>query len=58
MVLSLVIALCVGALGWVRAARRGGSQADRWQYAAAHAIPTFLVSMILLTIAGHLGWLF
>ena len=57
MVVSLVIALVAGLLGWVRAARRGGTTGDRLQYAAAHAIPAFLLSMIVLTIIGHMGWL-
>lgn len=57
MVVSLVIALCAALVGWFRAARRGGTTADRLQYAAAHGIPAFLLSMIALTIIGHMGWL-
>lgn len=53
--MAFLMALAAGLLGWRRAARRGGTRGDRWQYAAAHAFPTFLVVMILLTIGGHLG---
>ncbi len=41
-------------IGWYRAAKRGGSFADRVQYALAHGIPIALV-----TLAGLIGlaWL-
>ncbi len=41
-------------IGWYRAAQRGGSFADRVQYALAHGIPIALV-----TLAGLIGlaWL-
>ena len=45
------------ALGWYRAARRGGTLAQRIQYALAHGIPTGLVAMILAVIAMRVGWL-
>ncbi|MEL7467297.1 MAG: hypothetical protein AAFN27_02505 [Pseudomonadota bacterium] len=55
MVIALVAGLLLGFLGWVRATRRGGNRADRVQYALAHGFAGFLVSMIAMTIAGHLG---
>lgn len=41
-------------LGWVRAGRRGGTIADRVQFALAHGIP-----LALLTLAALIGlaWL-
>lgn len=41
-------------LGWYRAGRRGGSVADRVQYALAHGIPVALVTLGLLI---ALAWL-
>lgn len=35
-------------IGWVRAARRGGSIPDRIQYALAHGIPAGLVTLAAL----------
>ena len=46
-----------GALGWVRAARRGGGIPDRIQYALAHGIPAGLGALIALTLAARMGWL-
>ena len=44
MLVWVVFALgCV--LGWVRAARRGGTVPDRLQYALAHGIPAALVTL-------------
>ena len=57
MVVALILGLAGAALGWTRAGRRGGSTADRLQYAAAHGLPAFLVGMILMVIAGNLGFL-
>ncbi|MEM7056134.1 MAG: hypothetical protein AAF557_00970 [Pseudomonadota bacterium] len=57
MIPALILMAFAGALGWHRAGKRGGTSADRWQYAAAHAIPTFLMVMILMTVAGRMGWL-
>lgn len=45
------------ALGWYRAARRGGRLADRIQYALAHGIPAGLIVLVVLVAAGRLGWL-
>ena len=57
MILALVAAVLAGALGWRRAARRGGNRADQVQYALSHAIPAFLVVLVALAIAGRMGWL-
>ena len=52
------IAFVLGcALGWVRAARRGGGTPDRIQYALAHGIPAGLVALIAVTLAARMGWL-
>jgi hypothetical protein len=55
LVLTAFILGC--ALGWYRAARRGGTLAQRIQYALAHGIPTGLAAMILVVIAMRVGWL-
>ncbi|MEM9061908.1 MAG: hypothetical protein AAGD13_15720 [Pseudomonadota bacterium] len=55
MVIALIAGLLLGILGWVRATRRGGSRADRAQYALVHGIAGFLVTMVAMTIAGHVG---
>ena len=57
MVVALILGLAGAWMGWIRARRRGGKTADCLQYAAAHGLPAFLVGMILMTIAGNLGWL-
>lgn len=57
MVIAFIAALLAGALGWRRAAAAGGNAADKWQYAAAHSIPAFLVALILMTVAARMGWL-
>ena len=52
------IAFVLGcALGWMRAARRGGATPDRIQYALAHGIPAGLVALAAVTIAARMGWL-
>lgn len=48
--LALIMMVAAGAVGWLRATRRGGTRADCWQYAAAHAIPAFLIGMIVITV--------
>ena len=57
MIPALVLMVLAGAVGWHRAGKRGGTTADRFQYAAAHGIPAFLAVLILMTIAGRMGWL-
>ncbi|MEM8698452.1 MAG: hypothetical protein AAGF44_04740 [Pseudomonadota bacterium] len=44
-----------GALGWLRAKRRGGSMADALQYALAHGTAGALAAFVLVIVAGHLG---
>ena len=54
----VLVALVLGcALGWTRAARRGGGTPDRIQYALAHGIPAALVTLVAVTIAARMGWL-
>jgi len=55
MIIALILLAIGAAIGWRRATRRGGTTADKLQYAAAHGLPAFLAGMILMTIAGHLG---
>lgn len=57
MIPAVVLAIVAGGVGWRRAARLGGSKADRWQYAFAHGIPAFLAVMIAMTVANEMGWL-
>ena len=52
------IAFVLGcALGWSRAARRGGEVPDRIQYALAHGIPAALITLVAVTVAARMGWL-
>lgn len=57
MVVAIIVGLAGAAMGWMRAARRGGGTADKAQYAAAHGVPAFLFTMILMVAAANLGWL-
>lgn len=42
----IVAAFLVGcAIGWMRAARRGGTTADKVQFALAHGIPAALAGL-------------
>lgn len=51
-----LIALIIGfAVGWMRAARRGGDTADRVQYAIAHAIGFALVGLLVSIVIVRLG---
>ena len=56
MILILVF-IGFGALGWVRAVRRGGTLGDRVQFALAHAIPATLAALALEIVAARLGWI-
>ena len=54
----VVTAFVLGcAIGWLRAARRGGDLRDRIQYALAHGIPLTLLTLFALVIGARLGWL-
>ncbi|MEM7211294.1 MAG: hypothetical protein AAF479_05260 [Pseudomonadota bacterium] len=55
MLLALILGVAAAAFGWRKASRRGGNRADCLQYAAAHGIPAFLITMLLFTIAVNLG---
>lgn len=57
MIVALILLFVGGAIGWFRAAQRGGTTADRLQYAAAHGLPAFLAGMIGMTIAANIGLL-
>ncbi len=49
------IAFALGcALGWIRAARRGGSITDRIQYALAHGIPIGLLALLGVVVYARL----
>ncbi len=51
----VLVAFALGcALGWIRAARRGGATPDRIQYALAHGIPAALVTLAAVTIYARL----
>ncbi len=51
----ILVAFVLGcALGWFRAARRGGGTPDRIQYALAHGIPAALVALVAVTIYARL----
>jgi hypothetical protein len=54
----ILVAFVLGcALGWFRAARRGGGTPDRIQYALAHGIPAGLAALAAVTVAARMGWL-
>ncbi|MEL6218831.1 MAG: hypothetical protein AAFR79_10245 [Pseudomonadota bacterium] len=55
MLLLAMTFVLFAALGWRRAARRGGTRGDRIQYALAHAIPATLAMLAIQTIALRLG---
>lgn len=44
-------------LGWRRAARRGGTAPDKWQYAIGHAVALGILAFFLSLIALRLGLL-
>ncbi|MEM8793290.1 MAG: hypothetical protein AAGE80_16835 [Pseudomonadota bacterium] len=44
-------------IGWIRAARRGGTTGDRVQFALAHAIPAGLAALIFVVLGSRMGWL-
>jgi len=53
----VAIAFILGcAVGWVRAARRGGGLPHRLQYAAAHGIPAALIVLAIGVLGANMGW--
>lgn len=56
MLIAIAFLVVGAAIGWVRAARRGGTLADRLQYAMAHGIPAFLVGVVLVVAGLNFGW--
>ena len=57
MVVALILFAVFALIGWRRAERRGGSTADKLQYAMAHGIPAFLVTLVAMVIAANVGML-
>ena len=54
----IAIAFAVAfAIGWFRAARRGGGLPDRIQYGLAHGIPAGLAALAVVVIGARMGWL-
>lgn len=54
----IAIAFALGfAVGWFRAARRGGGLPDRIQYGLAHGIPAGLLVFAAVVIGARMGWL-
>lgn len=52
----LPVAFVIGAaIGWMRAARRGGTRADKLQYAAAHALAVMLLALIVTLFLDRIG---
>ena len=56
MVLLAITFVVFAAIGWIRAARRGGSTADRVQFALAHAIPATLAMLALQILVLRVGF--
>ena len=56
MLIGIAFVLGCG-LGWMRAARRGGTTPDRVQYALAHGVPAALVTLAAVIVAARMGWL-
>jgi phosphate/sulfate permease len=55
--LIVLFAFLLGAaLGWRRAARRGGDRLDRLQYATGHAIAFAIATLALLILGERLGF--
>jgi hypothetical protein len=53
----VAIAFLAGcAVGWMRAARRGGNLADRLQYAVAHGVPAALAVIVVYVVGLKVGW--
>ncbi|MBY8976935.1 hypothetical protein KHP62_14045 [Rhodobacteraceae bacterium NNCM2] len=51
----LIAFLAGAALGWYRAAKRGGALADRLQYALAHGIALALAALVLVIILARMN---
>ncbi|MBL4805992.1 MAG: hypothetical protein JKY31_01730 [Rhodobacteraceae bacterium] len=50
-----IVFLIGGALGWFRAAKRGGQLADKLQYGAVFGIMFMIVTLFAVIIAGMFG---
>jgi hypothetical protein len=53
--LPLITLIAGFAIGWSRAARRGGNTKDKWQYAIGHGIFGFIIGFVLAIVAVRLG---
>lgn len=54
--MMILFAFAAGfAVGWFRAANRGGNRLDKLQYGAAHAIAFAILALVLVIIAGRSG---
>ncbi|SIP87841.1 hypothetical protein [Paracoccus thiocyanatus] len=52
----VIAAFILGAaIGWRRAAKAGGSRADKLQYAVAHALALGVLGMFLTIVLSRLG---
>lgn len=53
----ILFAFALGcAVGWWRASSRGGTTADKVQYALAHGIPAAIVGLIFVIVATRMGF--
>ena len=51
-----IIGLFIGfAIGWRRAARRGGAAADKWQFAIAHGVGFALLAFVITLVLVRTG---
>jgi len=48
--------LVAGAVGWVRAGRRGGTTGDKLQFALAHGVPAALLVLIVQVLVLRIGF--
>ncbi|MCJ1902557.1 hypothetical protein MR829_19580 [Paracoccus versutus] len=52
----VIAAFLIGAaIGWMRAAKAGGSRADKLQYAAAHALALTVLGLFLTILLSRMG---
>ncbi|MBB4626038.1 MULTISPECIES: hypothetical protein [Paracoccus] len=52
----VIAAFILGAaIGWMRAAKAGGSRADKLQYAAAHALALTVLGIFLTVFVSRMG---
>jgi len=54
--IAIALFLLGAVIGWLRATRRGGTTADKVQYALAHGIPAFLLGVVVVVVLLRSGW--